>query len=315
MSKFLPANSLSTPRFCGAPTFMRLQQTKQLDEVDIAVIGIPLDSASPFRTGSRFGPNAIRNMSIILRPINPYRQKINIFETHRIIDFGDVAIIPGYVEESFTIIENEVKDMMNHGVTPIALGGDHSITLPVLRAAVKKFKEITLLHFDSHVDTWNTYFGDKKYSGGTTFRRAAEEKLIVPQFSIQVGLRGSLFGPNDLQDSTNLGFEVITTDEVFSEGIRATAEKINHKLKGKKVFISFDMDFVDPVFAPGVQIPEAGGPTSRETLELIRRLKNLDVIGCDIVEVAPMYDDHAQNTCLLAATIASELIALITESS
>ena len=311
MSNRSPADSIEVPRFCGLPSFMRIDSSQNLKGVDAAVVGIPSDSGAPFRNGSRFGPQAIRAISSMLRPISPYHGGINVFELLNVIDYGDAPVVPGYVEESFQRIENYLMPLVQNQIIPIGLGGDHSVTLPQLRAVAKGSGPVALVHFDSHTDTWESYFAEKKYSAGTPFRRAIEENLILPENSIQIGMRGSLFRDNDISQSIDLGLEVITTDTLFEKGIPAIADHIRARTGGKKIFISFDMDFVDPAAAPGVATPEAGGPTARETLSLIRHLTGLNIVGCDVVEVCPMYDNPGQITALLAATIASELLALI----
>ena len=311
MKSNLPPDSLETPRFCGIPTFMRLNQTREVDHVDVAILGIPSDSGSGYRTGARFGPNAIRQMSVMLRPINPYQGNINIFELCKIVDFGDVNVVPGYVEETFERITSAMDILVERGITPVGLGGDHLVTLPELRSVVKRHGKVALLHFDSHTDTWDSYFAGKRYSSGTPFKRAVEEELLLADVSVQVGLRGSLFTPNDIKNAMDLGFGVVTTDEMFRMGIPSVIEKIHKKMAGKKVFITFDMDFVDPASAPGIQFPEAGGPNGREVLELIRGLREIQIVGCDVVETNPLYDNPSQVTSLLAATIASEFLALI----
>jgi agmatinase len=310
----LPIDSLQTPRFCGVPTFMRLQQATSLGDLDGAVIGLPSDSGSPFRTGARFAPNAMRAMSVMLRPINPYRGGINVFEHLRLADAGDAAVVPGYQEETLQLLEQSVSAIVEAGLIPFGMGGDHSVTLAELRAVARRHGPLALVQFDSHSDTWDKYFGGKKYSAGTPFRRAVEENIVSPAHSIQIGLRGSLFSPTDISQSIDLGYDVVTTDAMFDMGIAALAERITQRTAGRPVFVTFDMDFVDPAFAPGVQTPEAGGPSARETLALLRAMKGLNLVGCDVVELNPLFDGPAQTTALLAATIMSELMALVAES-
>jgi len=307
----LPTDSLETPRFCGVPTFMRLPMATDLSQLDAAIIGLPSDSGAPFRTGARFGPNAVRAMSIMLRPINPYRNDINVFETLRCADAGDAATVPGYEEECLQRIEQAVYALSSAGVVPCGIGGDHSITLAELRAVAKVHGPVALVQFDSHSDTWDKYFADKRYSAGTPFRRAVEEDLVDPSHSIQVGLRGSLFRTSDITQSLDLGYEVFTTDQMFDLGIKEMAQRIAERTAGRPTFITFDMDFVDPAFAPGVQTPEAGGPSAREALLLLRALKGINMVGCDVTEISPMYDGPGQITSLLGATVMAELLALL----
>lgn len=309
----LPIDSLETPRFCGVPTFMRLPQATTLEGLDAAVIGLPSDAGAPFRTGARFAPNAARAMSIMLRPINPYRGNINVFERMRIADVGDASVVPGYIEDSLARIEQSVSTLVEAGLTPFGIGGDHSVTLAELRAVSRKHGPLALIQFDSHTDTWDKYFAGRRYSAGTPFRRGTEEGIIDPAHSIQIGMRGSLFQPTDVSQSLELGFDVVTTDQMFEMGFPALVERIAARVAGRPAFITFDLDFVDPAAAPGVQTPEAGGPDARQTLDLLRRLKGIDLVGCDVVELNPMYDP-AQISALLAATVLAELMALKAET-
>lgn len=307
----LPTDSLATPRFCGIPTFMRLPLATNLSELDAAIIGLPSDSGAPFRTGARFAPNAVRSMSVMLRPISPYRNNVNVFDVLRCADAGDAAVVPGYEEECLARIEQAVFALSNAGVVPFGIGGDHSITLAELRAVAKVHGPVALVQFDSHSDTWDKYFADKDYSAGTPFRRAVEENLVDPAHSIQIGLRGSLFRTSDITQSLDLGYEVFTTDQMFELGITEMAAHIAARTAGRPTFITFDMDFVDPAFAPAVETPEAGGPTAREALMLLRALKNINLVGCDVTEISPMYDGPGQITSLLGATVMAELLALL----
>lgn len=306
---FRPQDSLASPRFCGITTFMRLPHTKTLDGVDVAVLGIPFDTGSPFRVGCRFGPSAVRAISLMLRPINPY-QRLNVFEECAVVDYGDADVVPGYLPESFATIEAALAPLAARGVIPLGIGGDHSIALPELRALAKVHGPLPVLHFDSHTDTWDTYFAGQRHSAGTAFRRGVEEGWIDARASLQIGMRGSLFSNDDIRQSLDLGYEVVTTDEMLDGGLDVLARRILAKLGGRKVFLSFDMDVVDPAFAPGVQTPEAGGPSAREILRLLRSLRGLDLAGADVVEMNPSYD-AGQITALLAATVAAEILALI----
>lgn len=311
MAGLLPVDSLDIPRFCGVSTFMRLPQPQSLADLDAAVIGLPSDSGSPFRTGARFGPQAIRNLSVMLRPINPYRGNVNVFERLRVADVGDAAVVPGYQEESLARLEEAVAVLVAAGIRPVSLGGDHSVSLPALRAVAKRHGPLALVHLDSHSDTWESYFAGKAYSAGTPFRRAVEEGLVDPSRSIQVGLRGSLFRPDDVSQSLDLGYDVVTTDAMFELGLEATARRIEERVGGAPCYLTFDLDFVDPASAPGVQTPEAGGPSAREALRLLRAVKGLRLMGCDVVETNPLFDGPGQITALLAATVAAELLAIM----
>ncbi|MBK5262196.1 MAG: agmatinase [Peptostreptococcaceae bacterium] len=305
---FKPVDSLVSPRFCGIKTFMRIPNVREVEGVDVAIVGIPFDTASTYRTGSRFGPAAIRDMSVTVRPYN-INMEINSFEHISVIDYGDLDIIPGYIEESYKIMEDELTKLLSNDIIPICMGGDHSITLGELRAVAKKHGPVALVHFDSHTDTVDSYFG-KAYNHGTPFYHAIKEGLIDPEHSIQVGMRGNLYTPNGFKDSEDLGLQVITAREMHKIGMEETAKRIMDRVNGKKVFLTFDIDFVDPAYAPGTGTIEIGGFTSFETMELIRGVKDLNTVAFDLVEVAPSYDP-TQITANLAANIIHDFIAMV----
>jgi agmatinase len=305
--RYEPANSLETPRFSGVRTFMRLPNVQDLENADAAIVGAPFDTGASFRAGARFGPESIRSVSHLLRPYNP-SQQVSIFEHLSVIDYGDVPVVPGYIEESYERIKEGLEPIHRAGVIPVVLGGDHSIALPELRAAATVDGPLALVQFDSHPDTWDAYFG-KKYNHGTVFRRAVEEGLLDTSRSIQVGMRGPLYASGDLGVSRELGFDLVPTDEVRELGIPEVIERIRERVGDARVYVSFDVDFVDPAFAPGTGTPEIGGFTSREAQEFVRGLAGLDIVGCDVVEVLPPYDS-AQITALLAANVAHEFLSL-----
>ena len=308
MPHYEPANSFETPRFSGVRTFMRLPNSQDLENSEAAIVGAPFDTATTFRVGARFGPEGIRSVSHLLRPYNP-SQDVSIFDHLSVIDYGDVPVVPGYIEESYRRIAEGLEPIHRAGVVPIVLGGDHSIALPELRAAAAVHGPLALVQFDSHPDTWDVYFGEK-HTHGTPFRRAVEEGLLLPERSIQVGMRGSLFDAGDWNDARELGFELISTDEVRKTSVLETIARIRERVGNMKAYVSFDVDFVDPAFAPGTGTPEIGGFTSREAQEFVRGLVGLDLAGCDVVEVYPAYDP-AQITAFLAANVAYELLSLI----
>jgi agmatinase len=308
MTHYEPANSLESPRFSGVRTFMRLPNSQDLENSDAAIVGAPFDTATTFRVGARFGPEGIRSVSHLLRPYNP-SQDVSIFDHLSVIDYGDVSVVPGYIEESYRRIAEGLEPIHRAGVVPIVLGGDHSIALPELRAAAAVHGPLALVQFDAHPDTWDAYFG-QKHTHGTPFRRAVEEGLVKPERSIQVGMRGSLFDSGDWNAARELGFELISTDGVRGIGISETIARTRERVGDAKAYVSFDVDFVDPAFAPGTGTPEIGGFTSREAQEFVRGLVGLDLAGCDVVEVYPAYDP-AQITAFLAANIAYELLSLI----
>jgi agmatinase len=307
----LPTDALEVPRFCGTPTFMRLPQPETLDGLDVGIIGLPSDNGAPYRTGARFGPSAVRAMSVMLRPVNPYHGNINVFETLKVGDVGDAPVVPGYMLESLESMEGALAGLVDRGVVPAGIGGDHGVAIAELRALGRRHGPLALVQFDSHTDTWDRYFGGTRHSAGTPFRRGIEEGLIVPERSIQIGMRGSLFRETDLSQSLDLGYEVVTTDELFEAGLDTVGERVRRRVGAHPVFLSFDMDFVDPASAPGVGTPEAGGPNQRETLKVVRSLTGLDIVGCDVVETNPSFDGPGQVTALLAATVLAEILALI----
>jgi agmatinase len=306
-----PTDSMLVPRFCNLPSFMRLPVAPAAEGLDAAILGLPSDAGAPFRTGARFGPNAVRAASVMLRPINPYRGGINVFSALRVQDVGDAPVVPGYLEQSFAQIEAFAALVVQTGAVPFAIGGDHSVSLPQMRAVAARHGPLALVHFDSHTDTWDTYFGERRDSAGTPFRRAAEQGLVDPGRSIQIGMRGSLFGADDVSQSLDLGYSVLGTDEVMEMGPEALARAIALRVGRHPVYLSFDMDFVDPAAAPGVQTPEAGGPDAWHTLRILRALRGLRLVGCDVVETNPLYDGPGQITALLAATVIAELLAML----
>ena len=313
MVSYKPANSFETPRFSGVRTFMRLPNVQDLQNSDVAIVGAPFDTGASFRVGARFGPEGIRSASHLLRPYNP-SQDISIFEHLSVVDYGDVPVVPGFIEESYERITAGLEEIHRAGVVPIVLGGDHSIALPELRAAAAVHGPLALVQFDSHADTWDAYFG-KKYNHGTVFRRAVEEGLLVAEHSIQVGMRGSLYDSGDLQVSRELGFDLVTTDAVRKLGVGETIARIRERVGDTMVYVSFDVDFVDPAFAPGTGTPEVGGFSSREAQEFVRGLAGTRIVGCDVVEVYPQYDGPGQVTALLAANIAFEFLSQIASAS
>lgn len=308
MTRYEPANSFETPRFSGVRTFMRLPHTRDLENADAAIVGAPFDTGATFRVGARFGPEAIRSVSHLLRRHNS-SLGVTIFDYLSVIDYGDVPVVPGYIEESYERIQEGLAPIHEAGVLPVVLGGDHSIALPNVRAAARANGPLALVQFDSHPDTWDAYFG-MKHTHGTPFRRAVEEGLLLPERSVQVGMRGSIYDERDWEDAREMGFDLVSTDEVRELGIPAVIERIRERVGEAKVYVSFDVDFCDPAYAPGTGTPEIGGFTSREAQEFVRGLGELDIVGCDVVEVAPAYDSPGQVTALLAANVAHEFLSL-----
>jgi agmatinase len=304
---YKPADARELPRFAGIRTFMRVPHVTALDGVDAAVYGIPFDTATSYRTGPRFGPEAIRSASALLRPYNPALE-VDVTSLS-IVDYGDVPVSPGDTERTYAQIEAALAPLVDAGVFPAALGGDHAITLAELRALARRHGPLALVQLDSHGDVWESYFG-QRYFHGTTFKRALEEGLLEPSASVQAGMRGSLYGPEDLQAARDMGFTVLTTDELRALGPERYGELVRGRVGDRPVFVSFDVDFLDPAFAPGTGTPEVGGFSTAEALAFVRALRGVDLAGCDVVEVSPPYDSPGAVTALAAATVMYELLSL-----
>jgi agmatinase len=303
-------SATQVPRFSGIRTFMRLPQAADLREAgaQVAIIGIPFDTAASFRTGARFGPSAIRDISVLLRPSNQFHG-INALEHLRVVDGGDVPVVPGEIARTYASIEEQWSDCVAAGAIPIGLGGDHSVTLGELRALARRHGPLALVQFDSHSDTWDNYWG-VRYTHGTGFRRACEEGLLDTAHSIQVGLRGSEYAPGDLDETRQLGFEVLLAQDLLGMSPGEVAAAIRNRVGSHQAFLSLDIDFFDPAFAPGTGTPEAGGPSSAFGLQTVRHLAGIPFVGFDVVEVLPAHDASAI-TALLAATLVFEFLALI----
>lgn len=293
----------------GIATFGRRPHTRDAGGADVAIVGIPYDGATSYRSGARFGPRAIREQSLLLWGYNNALQ-VAPFNVLRVIDFGDVDIVPVDVLATQRAIEREVGELVARGVRVVTLGGDHSISLPLLRAHTAKYGPLALIHFDAHPDTWDAEFGEHKYSHGTPFRRAIEEGLIDTSAYLQVGIRGPTSGPQDYADARALGGKMITLDEALERGIARIVEEIIAAVGSRTAYVTLDIDAVDPAFAPGTGTPEVGGFSSHQMLQLLRGLVGLNVIGGDLVEVAPLYD-HAQITAILAANLVFELLSVM----
>ena len=303
-----PPSASTSPRFCNMGTFMRLPRAEEAKDLDVAILGVPFDTGSSFSTGSTFGPNGIRKISAMIKPNNVI-MGVNIMDTLKAADLGDVPIIPGYIRESYEAIEKSVSEVLKDNATPLVLGGDHAITLGELRAISKKYGKVSLIHFDSHLDLNESVFG-QPYNHGTPFRRALEEGLIDPSTSIQIGMRGSLYDPDDFKIAADLGFKVIPGYELHKMSAEELGKIIKERVGDTKVFLTFDIDFVDPAYAPGTGTPEVGGFTSYETLTYIQQLKDINFVGFDIVEVAPEYD-CSEITAYMAANIGFEFMSIL----
>ncbi|MCP3689758.1 MAG: agmatinase [Gammaproteobacteria bacterium] len=304
-----PVSGTIVPRFAGPSTFCRLPELRDVPYCDIAILGIPFDSGTSYRPGARFGPQAIRQASRHLRTNFHPAYDTEPFKTLQVVDAGDVSCNPYNIEEAISQIESAATDLLDQATAIVSLGGDHTIAVPLLRAVNKKFGQVALVHFDAHLDTWDTYFG-APYTHGTPFRRAAEENLFNDQASMHVGIRGPQYSRQDLDKDAELGFKVVHCDELQSHGVDHVVKRIRDRVGDNPLYLSIDIDVLDPAHAPGTGTPEIAGISSREMVNIIRGLQGLNLVAADIVEVAPAYD-HAEITALAAATIGFEMINLI----
>ncbi len=304
-----PVSGTIVPRYAGPSTYCRLPELRDVPYCDVAVLGIPFDSGTSYRPGARFGPQAIRQASRHLRTNFHPAYNTEPFRQVQVADAGDVACNPYNIEEAIAQIEVAATDLLSKAGAIVSLGGDHTIAVPLLRAINKQTGPVALVHFDAHLDTWDTYFG-APYTHGTPFRRAAEEGLFDDQSSMHVGIRGPLYSPDDLKNDAELGFKVIHCDELEHHGVEHVAKRIRDRVGDQPLYLSIDIDVLDPAHAPGTGTPEVAGLSSRELVNIIRGLQGLNLVSADIVEVAPAYD-HAEITSLAAATIAFEMINLM----
>jgi agmatinase len=298
---------LKVPRYAGLATFARLPLREQVSRCDVAVLGIPFDGGVTTRPGARFGPAAVRNASRLLRG---YHRELEVepFAQQQVADCGDVSGNPFNMEEMLKAIEHAADTSLAEGARLLSIGGDHTIALPLLRSMKRRHGPVALVHFDAHFDTWDTYFG-AAYTHGTPFRRAWEEGLLLPDRAAHVGIRGPIYGLEDLADNARFGFSIVSAMDYETLGIGGVASRLRERLKDAPLYISIDIDVLDPAHAPGTASPEAGGMTSRELLGTLRGLAGLNIVGADVVEVSPPYD-HADMTAVAAAHACYELVAL-----
>jgi agmatinase len=302
-----PVDPLKVPRFAGPSTFARLPRRDEVDRCDVAVVGVPFDSGVTYRPGARFGPHAVRNATRLLRSYHPGLD-VRPFAAQQVADAGDIACNPFDIQEAIAQIESGAEEILSNASHLLSIGGDHTIALPLLRVMKRRHGAVALLHFDAHLDTWDTYFG-AEYTHGTPFRRAWEEGLLLQDHATHVGIRGPLFSPDDLVDDERFGFAIVGAMEMDTIGVGDVVARVRERLGDAPVYVSIDIDVLDPAHAPGTGTPEAGGLTSRELLGILRGLAGVNVVGADIVEVAPAYD-HAEITAMAASHVAYELLAL-----
>jgi agmatinase len=306
-----PPDAREVPRFAGPETFARLPRLVDVGSAAVAILGAPFDSGTSYRPGARFGPGAVRVASKLLRPYHPALD-VHPWGERQVADAGDAAINPFDLETAVGDVERAALAVLGRAGRLVTIGGDHTIALPLLRAVAARHGRPALVHFDAHLDTWDTYFG-ASYTHGTPFRRAAEEGLLDTERSIHVGIRGPLYASSDLDDDAALGYAVISTARIAGEGVPRAIERIRDRVGDRPLYVSVDIDVLDPAHAPGTGTPEPGGLTTRELQELLRGLDGLSIAGADVVEVSPAYD-HAELTALAAAQVAYELLALLASS-
>jgi agmatinase len=308
--RFRPVSPRKVPRFAGVSTFLRLPLHEDPADVDVLICGAPFDGGTTYRPGARFGPRAVRAASALTRGYSP-AHGVELFENLRCADGGDVSCVPMSLERTLEHVRERALQIARAGALPAFVGGDHSISLGVLRAVAEVHGPVGLVHFDAHSDTYGPAWGIDVHHG-TIFRNAAEEKLLRTQDVIQLGIRGPLTAADDLDTARGLGFRIVMVDEIKRDLARVEAELRGLASRGK-FYVSFDLDALDPAYAPGTGTPVPGGLTSYEALSLVRALAGLEIVGCDIVEISPDHDPTG-NTALLAATVLAELLACVAKA-
>ena len=305
-----PVSGKLVPRYAGPSTFARIPELRDVDSCDVAIIGVPFDAGTSYRPGARFGPQAVRQASRQLRTNYHPNYDVEPFKVQQVADAGDITCNPFNIDEAIKQIEDGATDLLNKVGSIITIGGDHTIALPLLRAVNKKCGQpVALVHFDAHLDTWDTYFG-APYTHGTPFRRAREEGLFLDDASMHVGIRGPLYSRDDLKEDEDLGFKIIHCDDFQTQSIDQIVKRIRDRVGDNPLYLSIDIDVLDPAHAPGTGTPEIAGMTSREMLNILRGLSGMNLVSADVVEVAPAYD-HAELTSTAAATIVYELINIL----
>ena len=312
MTKIQPISSMVTPRFADVATFFRLPIIKDLNQLDYCLCGVPWDGGTTNRPGARHGPREIRNASSLIRLYHPISLK-SPYDKFNIADIGDCPVNPADLHDSLKKIEKFYLNIIESKTIPLSIGGDHLVSLPILRALGKK-EPLSLFQFDSHSDTWDSYFGGYKYTHGTPFRRAIEENLIDPKKYVMIGIRGSLYDPNDMKWARQQGITIITIDEYYEMGFTEAMKIVKNTLGDTQAYLTFDIDGIDPTFAPGTGTPEVGGFDVREAQLIIRELNTINFVGADVVEVSPPFDVNNM-TSLVASTIAFEILCTMTRSN
>ncbi|MGH2588084.1 MAG: agmatinase, partial [Dehalococcoidia bacterium] len=307
--QLFPADWQDAARYAAPYSFMRLPLSRELRYADVAIVGVPFDLGVNMRPGARFGPRGIRNGSFQIRQYPMKAEDLwGPFRTLRVVDYGDLNLVNAYIDTAVGQIEEQMTPVFEAGVIPISLGGDHTVTLPILRACAKRHGPVALVHFDAHPDFWAPPAADRPYHHGTVFHIAAHEGLIDLERSVQVGIRGTI-SAMVVEDARRAGFELLTADQFFELGVAATIGQIQARATGK-VYVSLDIDAADPAFAPGTGTPEVAGLSSRELVALVRGLRGLEIVGCDVVEVSPPWDS-SEITALLAANLVYEFLEVL----
>lgn len=307
-----PVDASAVPRYGGLPTFMRLPYLTDPAATDIALVGVPWDGGTTNRAGARHGPREIRNQSSFMRRVHA-ASRIAPYELCRVADLGDAPVNPIDILDSLKRIEAFYADIHAAGAVPLTAGGDHLVTLPIMRAIADRDRPLGMVHFDAHSDTNDSYFGDNPYTHGTPFRRAIEEGVLDPKRVIQIGIRGSLYDPHDLDWALEQGVRVVMVEEYFDLGPDAVIAEARRVVGDGPTYISFDVDGLDPVYAPGTGTPEVGGYTTWEAQKMLRGLQGLDLVGGDVVEVAPPFDPSG-NTALVGATMMFEILCILADA-
>ncbi len=303
-----PISGNDLARFSGPNTFMRLPAVNDLKGLDVAVLGIPLDIGTSWRSGTRFGPKEVRAESAMLRPYN-LGTGAAPFDSLQVADIGDLAINTFSLSDSLRIIAESYDQILMSDVMPLAIGGDHSVTLPILRAMAKRHGPVALIHVDAHADVNDEMFGERE-AHGTVFRRAYEERLINPSKTYQIGLRGTGYSADDFKEAAGWGFQQFPAQELWGRSLATLGKEIRRDIGDLPVYVTYDIDSLDPAYAPGTGTPEIGGLTTPQAMELIRGFRGLNIVGGDLVEVSPPYDTSG-NTALTGANILYEMLCVL----
>ena len=312
---FQPVSALEMPRFAGMPSFMRLPhltlESQEISRVDIGLVGVPWDAGTTNRPGPRHGPRQLRDFSTMIRALNPVTG-INPFELVNCADLGDVGPNPIDLQDSLDRIMAFYSELKQRRITPMTAGGDHLVSLPVLRGLASD-RPLAMIHFDSHTDLFDSYFGGFKYTHGTPFRRAIEEGLLDPKHVVQIGIRGTAYNYDDIEWGASQGVRIIRIEELFDRGIAAVMDEARAIVGDRPTYCSFDIDFVDPTYAPGTGTPEIGGPNAFQAQQVIRALRGVDLVGADLVEVSPPFDTSG-GTAWLGVSLMFELMCVLAEA-